>query len=798
MLILIVNVVYLSVLIPHFRNKLEITVVSQGNTFANTTVAATSDELYANDFAFVIDYIMKVINQSPGIIFAKLSLNSGPNVIISGDKWEMLDRADAALPLDEGLSSYTLERKTNSFVNKNVFAYSKNFEISGMDWGVITIGVSDEGYQQLMNSLLRNFLFFNAILIAASIIVLFITSRKIRRQLFNLRNAAKDLAEGNFSSQAPPGDILELDQLAQSFNTMATSLEQQTARINQLARVVEDTSDAVFIMDKELRIIFANEAFKDIIRLAASSVTELGFADVADLLRLDAVVTRQLINKMEHRSELPWACDIKLENSKSKTAYVNLRVDDFRIEKGVPNCFFIVMSDITERKKLEHELNTLAFYDKLTDLPNRRLFHDRLQQMILRAQRRDTPFTLMFMDLDNFKIVNDSLGHDYGDILLQLVADRFKILLRKDDTVCRLGGDEFTFILGDLSDTDKISNIVEKILKALREPFDVKGKTLHIDSSIGIVTYPVDADNINDLIKKADTVMYEVKRSGKGGYRFFTEDMNQQMQHCMEIEMLLRTAITEEQMELFFQPQLETTDSSIWGFEALLRWENKVHGHIPTPEFLPIAERSGLILQLGEWVIERACSELEKWQRLGYQQSISVNISGQQLHNPNFIDRALEIVGRYDIPPNRLVFEFTETVLIDKQEDNIQKMLRLKERGVRLSIDDFGMGFSSLSYLDNFPIDVIKLDKSFIQKISDNTKSVAILSAIISLADSLELETIAEGVETNEQREWLLSNGCTRMQGFLFERPLPSEKAVALVKLDVEQRLLRSCQTGAA
>ncbi|MDH4318757.1 MAG: EAL domain-containing protein, partial [Desulfobulbaceae bacterium] len=440
-----------------------------------------------------------------------------------------------------------------------------------------------------------------------------------------------------------------------------------------------------------------------------------------------------------------------------------------------------IFTDISYYKETEKQLERLAFYDPLTGLPNRALFRDRLTHQMTECKRMGGILALFFIDLDRFKYVNDSLGHDVGDNLLVQVAKRLAGSVRASDTVSRLGGDEFTVIL-DGKDDFSIGAVADKIIAQLERPFWLKGKEVFIGASIGIALYPADGDNYETLTKNADVAMYHAKESGKGMYKFFTAAMNEKNYERLWMESELRQALEKEQFILYYQPKVSLADNSITGFESLLRWNHPERGLISPLSFIPLAEETGLIVPIGEWVMFQACKQLKEWRRGKYKHLRgAVNLSAKQFADFDLTFKIRGILARVDLPPECLELEITESLAMQDVNQAIAVTTKLHDQGISLSIDDFGTGYSSLSYLKKIPIYSIKIDRAFIKGLVDNKDDDAIVTAITSMAKSLKINVVAEGVENEAQLEFLRRLHCQEVQGFYYSQPVPAEEFAALL-----------------
>jgi diguanylate cyclase (GGDEF)-like protein/PAS domain S-box-containing protein len=439
--------------------------------------------------------------------------------------------------------------------------------------------------------------------------------------------------------------------------------------------------------------------------------------------------------------------------------------------------------DITERKLAEHKLKHVAYYDSLTDLPNRELFSDRLRQAQIQARRHGSMLAVMFLDLDRFKSINDTLGHTIGDLLLRSVSERLLHCVREGDTVARLGGDEFIILLADMTQAQAATTVAKKIHGALLKSFALSGQEFFITTSIGISLFPSDGADADTLIKNADLAMYQAKAQGRNNYQFYTPAMNAGSLRRLVLESNLRKALEREEFILHYQPVVELSSGRITGTEALVRWQHPELGLLHPVEFIPLAEETGLIIPLGGWILEKVCIQAKAWQKSGFSPiRMSVNLSMRQFtHNAvtGTVSKALE---KSDLDPGLLELELTESAVMQNAKQTIAALHELKSTGIQLSLDDFGTGYSSLSYLKNLPLNKLKLDQSFVNSLARQSTNEAISKAIIGLAHSLNLQVIAEGVETVDQLELLRSLRCDEVQGYLFSRPMPAEEMTRLVK----------------
>jgi diguanylate cyclase (GGDEF)-like protein/PAS domain S-box-containing protein len=432
--------------------------------------------------------------------------------------------------------------------------------------------------------------------------------------------------------------------------------------------------------------------------------------------------------------------------------------------------------DISERKVAEEKIRQLAYYDVLTGLPNRGMFLERLHQTLSQAQRDRDKVNLIFLDLDNFKDVNDTQGHDVGDQLLKSVAERLSACMRDSDVLARLGGDEFVVVCPSLATQDSIAAVVQRIQAIFSDPFDIEARQIYTSASIGIAVYPDDSLDASTLFRCADTAMYQAKNEGRAQFRFFSPELNQKIMQRVALENSLRRGIEKQEFFLHYQPLWDLKTSKMAGVEVLLRWQSSDYGLMQPSTFISLLEDSGLINSVGEWVLRTACLQMREWTKSEHRElKMAVNISGKQMKHPKFLEMLTTIIQETGVDPHSLELEFTESVIMDNVENTVETFRKLKAMGIQLSIDDFGTGYSSLNYLKHFPVDRIKIDRSFVADVNHNQSDAAIIEAIVSMAQSLSLRVVAEGVENSDQLHSLSQLGCDEVQGYYLAMPMHAE-----------------------
>ncbi|MBY0578326.1 MAG: EAL domain-containing protein [Burkholderiales bacterium] len=605
--------------------------------------------------------------------------------------------------------------------------------------------------------------------------VKYVITRNIENPLESLKKTMLAIRERmDLSRRAEiDGRHSDVDDMARTFNVFVENLEQATNKLALYAKVFENSEEAIIITDAGNEIISVNRAFSRITGYAAEEVIGKNPRMLSSGMQGGAfyeAMWRTIVETGHWQGEI-W------NRRKSGEVYPEwLSVSTERNDEGELTNHIAIFTDITSRKRDEERIRFLAYYDSLTELPNRALFEEHINRALSAAKRNGKKVALLFLDVDRFKSVNDSLGHLAGDLLLQSVATRLKKHIRESDTICRQGGDEFIIVLTGIETLDAVVHVAEKIVESMGEAHSIAGHQLVVSFSIGISMYPDDGQSSEVLIRNADAAMYHAKDAGRNNFQFFSQEMNSEAFERLSMESDLRQALKRNELLLHYQPKIDIHSGGIIGMEALVRWQHPEKGLIPPDKFIPVAEECGLIVSIGEWVLRTACAQCQAWHESGlFTAPVAVNISALQFRQKNIRDMVASVLQETGLAPHLLELELTESMVMQEAESTIVTLHALKELGVSISIDDFGTGYSSLNYLRYFPVDRLKIDRSFVQDISSDKDDAAITRTIISMGHSLRMKVIAEGVETTDQFALLREQGCDEIQGYYYSKPLSAE-----------------------
>ncbi len=655
--------------------------------------------------------------------------------------------------------------------------------------------------------------------IAMTLLLVFVFSsiqmRRSLKPLMELTNAAKNLVAGDFSKTVELNSNDEFDSLATTFNEMSKRINGQFNKIKTLAkidRLILSTPDVGYIAEVLLEyiptVIDADNAA--ILLLSTESLQPNVLVYKESKLNGNIKKTNIVISESEFKEILDSdkaLIKIGIESNSYLAPLLKLGCSNFMISplKDKDNVLGVIcigmlnepqdrevvvehLSEISDRAAValsnanwEKKLLRQANFDALTKLPNRYLFHDRLEQALERAKRKELNVAVLFIDLDRFKSVNDSLGHVIGDQLLVEVSNVLLKCVRSCDSVSRFGGDEFTVIVSDISNEEvdeQTSTLSDRIIEMMSRPIVINGREFYISPSIGIAIYPRDANNFNDLLKNADAAMYEAKNISSGNYQFYQKQQNKETLARLELENDLRHALEEGQLELYYQPKINLRDCMIYDVEALARWKHPEHGFVSPADFIPLAEETGLIVSIGYWVMRTACMQNKAWRDKGIDLNVAVNVSADQFRQPQLYEKMVSIIEETGANPSSIELEITESITIEDFSKTITLLNKFRDYGLGICIDDFGTGYSSMTYLQKIPFNKLKIDKSFIDNIHLDDDSASITKAILALAHNLDLKVVAEGVETKAQYDYLNAINCDEAQGFFLSRPLPADELI--------------------
>ncbi|ARU56553.1 PAS/PAC sensor-containing signal transduction diguanylate cyclase/phosphodiesterase [Oleiphilus messinensis] len=577
----------------------------------------------------------------------------------------------------------------------------------------------------------------------------------------------------------------ELNEVSDAINQMRIQLVKDLERqnkdaavIKKLSLAIEQSPSSVLICDDQWSVEYANPKFVQLTGHSADDIRGMHPRDLSDA-GMSEEENQRLWENIQNQVKRVGVWQGEMHNTRStgEKFWEQVIITPIKNNDDSPSNYLIIGEDISIRKRYEQQLLRQANYDILTGLPNRMLALDRLKLALAQARRDAQLVGLMFLDLDNFKHINDTMGHDAGDSLLIEASRRVSSCLRGTSTVARLGGDEFLVILPSLDSPEDANQVADRILATFAPPFNLNGQEVFISTSIGIALYPTDSDNSSNLLQHADAAMYQAKSKGKSAYQRFSPEMKENSHERIQIESRLRRALELDELQLYYQPIVEAKTGRVVGTEALIRWNNPAMGIVSPDKFIPLAEETGLIIPIGNWVLQTACRDMKRWQEeTGIDFLVAVNVSPRQFRDASFVRTVLDALKTNELEPKHLELEITERLILDDSIETSDILRTLDKHGVRLSVDDFGTGYSALGYLKSYPFDTLKIDKSFVQDVINEAEDAALVTAIITMAHSLGLEVIAEGVEEQEQLVFLREHNCDCAQGYLFSKPVTASE----------------------
>lgn len=743
-----------------------------------------------------------------GLERTELISESLANLMIAYDYSNIESLTDRIVKFQDVQQINVINRSGKIMVSRNSDNYNPNLsrrvfeapiKFSGETIGRVELTVSLERLDQTISKTYRYIVgiiiflavFFGLLLYTA-------TSYLIIGPMLRLSKAADQLSLGNFDAVLPPASSDEVGRLVRAFSTMRESRKSVESELNALNSnlesivseriselrdseayihaVLDNVNEGIIVIDETGVIISFNAAAERIFGYTAQEIINLNFNLLisSEDINLSGKYHRYI--QQQDNTPLFGVTRETIGLRKNFSAFpLELKTSQLSIKGRL--LFITTARDISSRKDAEQRISYMASHDALTNLPNRTLLQDRIEQTLAHNHRRKLKAAVLFIDLDKFKIINDTLGHDVGDGLLQEASQRLKSQIRNEDTVARQGGDEFIILLSEINNPHDAAELAQKLLDSISAPYHIKGKELHISASIGITIFPDDGTNMESLLKNSDIAMYHAKESGRNNYQFFSETMNEQAAEKQAIGIELRHAIERNELFLVYQPVVDILSGEMSGMEALLRWQHPELGLVSPVTFIPLAEESGVILAIGEWVFRTACEQLQKWYAQGYKvPRLAVNLSAKQFRQRSLADNIASILHQTGIKAEAIGIEITESMLVHDIDTVVETLLKLSKMGLEISIDDFGTGYSSLNYLKRFPINKLKIDKSFVDDIVTHPDEASIVIAIIAMAHGLSMKVVTEGVETQDQLDFLRRHGCEQYQGYLYSIPLSASE----------------------
>jgi len=702
----------------------------------------------------------------PDIVHLRLKIEPDSELVLGSVPGEAVTTSHGFDLIHQGDDKFTLGHLTVTADLRRVYADLKN--------KVIVI---------LATQFLKTF--------CISILIVWIFQYFVARHLTTMANYARGLSLNSLSDplklERPDTALNRIDELAQvtdAINQMRDRLSEDLDRqerdgreIRKFSKAIEQSPSSVLICDRKWQIEYANQKFTQLTGYDLDSIAGKGPGLLSDDINAHRE-SRQLWQSIRLQVQRVgvWQGEVNSTRRNGERFWEQLIVTPIKDTDSNATGYLILGEDISIRKRYEQQLLRQANYDILTGLPNRMLALDRLKLALAQARRENSLVGVMFLDLDNFKHINDTLGHDAGDNLLIEAARRISSCLRGTSTVARLGGDEFLVVLPGLSDVDATIQVAQRILATFAPPYLLNGQEVFVTTSIGISIFPHDSDNSGMLLQHADAAMYQAKNKGKSAYAVFAPEMTEVSHERLQMETLMRRALEQQEFELYFQPIVRTDTGQLAFAEALLRWNNPSLGMVMPDRFIPLAEETGLITPIGEWVLREGCKAAMRWRaQTGIRIGICVNVSPRQFRDPFFVQTVMQALDESGLEPDQLELEITERLILDNTIETADILRELDQSGIRLSVDDFGTGYSALSYLKTYPFDTLKIDKSFIQDVMKEQDDASLVKAIINMAHSLGLRVIAEGVEEEAQTHFLKVENCDFSQGYFYSQPLPAE-----------------------
>ncbi len=657
--------------------------------------------------------------------------------------------------------------------------YGSYTSIGDLDWKIVTEVERDIIVQPIYELILNLALVSGVVVFLLLILGVRLVDRVIR-PVQEIADDFKRVGKQDLMPSTIESSFSELDSMVDGFNQMVKEISRKQQHLTKASIVFENTSEGIVITDTRPNILSVNNAFTTVTGYSEDEVIGKDPSFLKSGAHDDHFY-EEMWRALEDTGH--WQGEIQNRRKNGEIYTELLSINSFNDVHGEPVEYIGVFADISKIKETENKLEHLAHYDPLTNLPNRLLCHVRMEHEMQYAERNEKLVAILLLDLDMFKNINDSLGHVMGDKLLQEVTERLKQRVRDEDTIARLGGDEFVLIIGSLEDRKNVSEIAMDILKLFSESFDIGEHEVFIGASIGISVFPDDARDVGSLLQNADAAMYRAKAEGRDNYQYYTSELTSSANQRLSTEFYLRHALEKNELILHYQPQYSAATGEMLAVEALIRWQHPIDGLVFPDKFISVAEETGLIVPIGEWVIETACKQLRKWQQSGCPElRMAINLSARQFRKSGLAKTVSRIFNETEVKPHQIDLELTESIIMRDADSTIATLDEFHEMGVELSIDDFGTGYSSLSYLKRFPINRLKIDREFVRNITTDKSDADLIKSIIALGHCMNLKVLAEGVEDIEQLNYLKEHGCDEIQGYYYSKPIPADELEALCK----------------
>jgi len=692
---------------------------------------------------------------------------------VSGSGYSIGQSLEALLPAQALITGNKLPHTKiyRGIMGKPVFGSVST--LPGMNWGIVTEVEQEHLVSPIHTTLIKLTFVASAVILFLVWLGHFLTNRLIK-PITSISEDFKRIAKQDYSPCTISSSFEELQSLVVGFNSMVAEIDESQHDLRQAAVVFSSSLDGIVITDTTRNIVAVNKALTNITGYSEHEVLGKN-PSIFKSNRHDKAFYRAMWKTVGETGQ--WRGEIWNRRKNGEDFPTLLTIKAVKDHNNCISHHVGIITDISTIKETEYKLSHLAHHDPLTELPNRLLLNSRLERALQHAKREESQVGILFLDLDRFKNINDSMGHTQGDQLLKLVASRLAEGMRAEDTIARLGGDEFVILAEELGDTQGIIKVAKNILNLFKQPFYIHEQEIFIEASIGISIYPKDGKNTDTLLRNADAAMYRAKERGRNNYQFYTKELTAKAYERLTLETDLRRALERDEFELHYQPQFELKGNTLIGAEALIRWNHPEHGLVSPVSFIPVAEETGLIVPIGEWVLHSACMQHQAWLKAGYSPvKIAVNLSARQFNKPGLVETISNILEEAAMDSIYLELELTESIIMNDVESTIKILNELHWMGLEISIDDFGTGYSSLSYLKRFPIDRLKIDQSFVYDITTNPSDAELVTAIITLARSMKLRVLAEGVETEAQAHYLKEQGCDEVQGYYYSRPIPAKE----------------------